>query len=321
MPPGRYTHRREFTARDLWDACPKNRYFGVKGRRHDPDSELYHRWKPIIATTNVFMAEASVFKLLTWIKQHWVWSKEELWDVFACTPTRHQEEWNRINCTPAQLDIEEQRFNVFYQNFTHRDGIAVQPGTPEMCMLLAVVLFGIPSPFQQHTKPRAAGSWYYDDSGRYHQVVIAELPEYDPLLGAPKLSNDRVPKATFLLSENFADWYRLWNSFGRLVAVMIGWPVQWPVAVNRELNKHWKAKGIFLPKEVPEGIRENAHDDYRQCPSPMYARDVPETFWAQQGVIPFRMNGIPEDEEVASEPPPQLRNPAPTLTAAVQVGA
>ena len=105
-------------------------------------------------------------------------------------------------------------------------------------MLLAVVLFGIPSPFQQHTQPRAVGSWYYDDAGHYHQVTTAKLPEHDPLLGAPKLSNDRVPKATFLLSENFADWYRLWNSFGRLVAVMIGWPVQWPESVNRELNKH-----------------------------------------------------------------------------------
>jgi hypothetical protein len=85
---------------------------------------------------------------------------------------------------------------------------------------------------------------------------------------------------------------------------MIGRPVQWPVSVNRDLNKHWKAKGTFLPKEVPEDIAENANDDYRQCPSPTYPRDVPETFWAQQVVIPFRMNGIPEDEEVASEPPP-----------------
>ena len=87
MPPGRCTHRREFTARDLWDKCPQNRYFGTKGKRHDRDSDLYHRWKLIIATTNVFMAEASVFRLLTWIKQHWGWSEEELWDVFSCTPT------------------------------------------------------------------------------------------------------------------------------------------------------------------------------------------------------------------------------------------
>ena len=103
--------------------------------------------------TNVFMAEASVFRLLTWIKQHWGWSEEELWEVFACTPTRRREEWNRTNCTPEQFDIEEQRFNDFYQSFTHRDCIAVQPGTPEMCMLLAVVLFGIPSPFSNTRNP------------------------------------------------------------------------------------------------------------------------------------------------------------------------
>jgi hypothetical protein len=74
-----------------------------------------------------------------------------MWDVFACTPTQRQEEWNRANTNPTQFDIEEQRFNDFYHSFTHRDGIALQPGTPEMCMLLEMVMFGIPCPFQQHT--------------------------------------------------------------------------------------------------------------------------------------------------------------------------
>jgi hypothetical protein len=103
------------------------------------------------------MAEASVFRLLSWIKEHWGWSEAELWEVFACTPTRRQEEWDRKNCTPAEFDIEEQRFNDFYQNFTHRDGIAVQPGTPELCMLLAVVLFGIPLPSSNTRNPELPG--------------------------------------------------------------------------------------------------------------------------------------------------------------------
>ena len=158
MPPGRYIHRREFTARSIWETCPSHRYFGTRGRRADPDTELYHTWKPIIATINVFIAEASVFRMMSRIKQHWGWSETELWHVFACTPTRRQQEWDHNNCTPAEFDTEVKRFNDFYQSFTQKDGIAVQPGTPEVCMLLAMVLFGIPSPFQQHTQPRTSGS-------------------------------------------------------------------------------------------------------------------------------------------------------------------
>ena len=63
MPPGRYIHRRENTGRDAWQEQPPNGYYGKDGHRDEPDAKLYHRWKPVIATTHVFAAQASAHNL------------------------------------------------------------------------------------------------------------------------------------------------------------------------------------------------------------------------------------------------------------------
>ena len=162
MPSGRFIHRRENTARGHWPKQPINGYYGTEGPRDAPDTDLYHDWKPIVAATNVFMAESSGFRLLSFLQDEWKWTDAELQHIFKCDLHHGQSEWTKHNCSNTDFQREANVFHDFYKSFTHSAGVPVRQETPETAMLLAITLFGIPAPIQQNMKPRRRGDWFRD---------------------------------------------------------------------------------------------------------------------------------------------------------------
>ena len=95
---------------------------------------------------------------------------------------------------------------------------------------------------------------------------VTHAKQYDPLLRAPKVTNQSSPETEFLLGDNFAEW----NTWGRLIATMMGWIVHWPQCINRDLNKDSKAAEVFEPFRVAKRIGES--NEYKVCPAPVYPR-------------------------------------------------